>query len=290
MPYLADAVPRATFAISYPCYLRHKHRPAYGLGRSLGEHALQRRPHEGQGEEYGGAIEQGVDFPRPAAGELYQYVGDEPEAYAVGDVEGQRQRQDGQEGRDGLVETVPRDEPDGGHHQKADHDEGGGGHGRDEQRVIAPRGVRYRERAAEDRDQRRERQGEQKEQPDDHARHAGSTSLGDPRPALYIAGNRAGAHAAAEDGRQRIDQQNAPGLRHLAILIEELAFLGYGEHGPHGVEEIRHEEGEDHGQQRELQDLWHCEHPAPYGRGVEAEVHYPFGRRHDPEDHTHDAR
>src|ERR671910_484527 len=118
----------------------------------------------------------------------------------------------------------------------------------------------------------------------------GSGIGGDPRPALYIAGNRAGAHAAAEDGRQRIDQQNAPGLRHLAILIEELAFLGHGEHGPHGVEEIRHEEGEDHGQQRELQDLPHGEHPAPYGRGVEAEVHYPLGRRHDPEDHTHDAR
>src|ERR671921_166329 len=255
-----------------------------------GQQTLQRGPHESQGEEQSGAVEQRVDLAGPTAGEFDQDVGDEAEAYAVGDVEGQRQRQDGQEGRDGLVETVPRDEPDGGHHQKADHDEGGGGHGRDEQRVIAPRGVRYRERAAEDRDQRRERQGEQKEEPNDHARHAGSTSLGDPRPALYIAGNRTGAHAAAENGRQRIDQQNAPGLRHPALLIQELAFLGHGEHGPHGVEEIRHEEGEDHGQKRELQDLPHSEHPAPDSRGVEAEVHYPFRGRHDPEEHAYNAR
>src|SRR5829696_3735883 len=62
--------------------------------------------------------------------------------------------------------------------------------------------------------------GEQKEEPDDHACHAGPPSLGDPRPALYVAGHRTGAHAAAEDSRQRIDQQNAPGLRHPALLIE----------------------------------------------------------------------
>src|SRR5215216_6758742 len=110
-----------------------------------GEKALQRGPHEGQGEEQGGAVEQRMDLPRLPPGELDQDVGDEAEAYAVGDVEGQRQRQDGQEGRNGLVETLPRDEPDGGHHQEADHYEGGGGHGRDEQRVVTSRWVRYRE-------------------------------------------------------------------------------------------------------------------------------------------------
>src|SRR5919107_2911181 len=278
---ITDAVPHATIARFTPHSARIN---------PSGEQALQRGPHEGQGEEHGGPVEQRVDLAGPAAGEFDQDVGDEPEAYAVGDVEGQRQRENGQECRDGLVEMIPRDEPHGGHHQETDHYEGGGGHGRDEQRIVASRWVRYRERAAEDRDQGRERQGERKEEPDDHACHAGPPSLGDPRPALYIAGYRAGAHAAAEDSRQRIDQQNALGLRHPALLIEELAFLGHGEHGPHGVEEICHEEGEHHRQQRELQDLPHSEHPAPYGRGVEAEVYYPFWRRHDPEDHTHDAR
>src|SRR5215208_4735784 len=271
----------------YPPPCTHKHLLARLYS---GQQTLQCGPHESQGEEQGGAVEQRVDLVRPTAGEFDQDVGDEAEAYAVRDVEGQRQRQDGQEGRDGLVETLPRDEPDGGHHQEADHYEGWGGNGRDEQRVVTSRWVRYREGAAEDRDQGRERQGEQKEEPDDHACHAGPPSLGDPRPTLYVAGDRTGAHAAAEDGRQRIDQQNALGLRHPALLIEELAFLGHGEHGPHGVEEICHEEGEDHGQQRELQDLWHGEHPASYGRGVEAEVNYPCWRRHDPEDHTYDAR
>src|SRR5215208_3674736 len=65
-----------------------------------------------------------------------------------------------------------------------------------------------------------ETQGEHKEEPDDHACHAGPPSLGDPGPALYVAGHRTGAHAAAEDSRQRIDKQNALGLRHPALLIE----------------------------------------------------------------------
>src|SRR5215212_3214995 len=203
----------------------------------------------------------------PAAGEFDQDVGDEPEAYAVGDVEGQRQGENGQECRDGLVETVPRDEPHGGHHQEPDHYEGGGGHRRNEQGVVTSCRIGYRERAAEDGDQGRERQGEQAEEPDDHAGHAGSSSFGDPRPALYIARYRARAHASAEDGGQRVDQQDALGLRHLA-------FLGHGEHRPHGVEEVCHEQGEDHGQQRELQDLPYSEHPAPDGRGVELEVYY----------------
>src|ERR671916_2469480 len=120
-----------------------------------GEQPLQRGPHEGQGEEQGGAVEQRVDLAGPAAGEFDQDVGDETEAYAVRDVEGQRQRQDSQEGRDGLVETLPGDEPDGGHHQKADHYECRGGHGGDEQGIVASRWGRYRERAAEDRDQGR---------------------------------------------------------------------------------------------------------------------------------------
>src|SRR5215216_808555 len=114
---------------SYPPPCTHKH-----LWTRLcsGQQTLQRGPHESQGEEQGGAVEQRVDLVRPTAGEFDQDVGDEAEAYAVRDVEGQRQRQDGQEGRDGLIETLPRDEPDGGHHQEADHYEGGGGHGRDE--------------------------------------------------------------------------------------------------------------------------------------------------------------
>src|SRR5215213_6573660 len=273
---------------SYPPLCTHKH--LWARLRS-GQQSLQRRPHESQGEEQGGAVEQRVDLASPTAGEFDQDVGDKAEAYAVRDVEGQRQRQDGQECRDGLVETLPRDEPHGGHHQEPDHYEGGGGHGRDEQRVVASRGIGYRERAAEDRDQGRERQGEQEEEPDDHAGHAGPSSFGHPRPALYIARYRARAHASAEDGGQRVDQQDALGLRHLALLlVDELAFLGHGEHRPHGVEEVCHEQGEDHRQQRELQDLPHGENPAPDGRGVEVEVDYPLWQRHDPEDHPHDAR
>src|ERR687894_3331480 len=105
--------------------------PVRRMGLASGERALQRRPHEGRGEEHGRAVEEWVDLTGPAAGELYQHVGDEPEAYAVGDVEGERERQDGQEGRDGLVVTVPRDEPHRGHHQEADHYEGRGRDGGD---------------------------------------------------------------------------------------------------------------------------------------------------------------
>src|ERR671916_624987 len=195
MPYLPNTVPRATFTISYPRYLRHKHRQSYGLGRSSGEHALQRWPHEGQGEEQGDAVEQGVDFPRPAAGELYQHIGDEPEAYAVGDVEGQRECQDGQEGRDGLVEAVPRDEPDGGHHQEADHYKGRGRDGGDKDVPVLRAGDGHG--AAEDRDQGRERQREQEQQPDDDAGQTRPTALGDPRPALYVTRHGARTRRAA---------------------------------------------------------------------------------------------
>src|ERR671920_2109611 len=85
-----------------------------------GDQALQRRPHEGQREQRGRHVEQGMNLADPAPGELDQDVGDEPEAYTVGDVEGQRQGQYGQEGGDGLVEAVPWDLPNLGHHQETD--------------------------------------------------------------------------------------------------------------------------------------------------------------------------
>jgi hypothetical protein len=50
-----------------------------------------------------------VDLANTSAGEFGQDVGDEAEPYAVRDVEDQRQ-----DGQEGLVETLPRDEPDKG--------------------------------------------------------------------------------------------------------------------------------------------------------------------------------
>src|SRR5215210_7611814 len=108
---ITDGVRRATFARFYPPVSRRK--PSR-------EQVLQGWPDKGEGEEHGGAVEEGVDLTRLAPGELDQDVGDEAEPYPVGDVEGKRQRQDGKEGGDGLVEPVPGDEADGCHHQKAD--------------------------------------------------------------------------------------------------------------------------------------------------------------------------
>ena len=50
-----------------------------------------------------------MDLASPTAGEFGQDVGDEAEHYAVRDAEDQPQ-----DGQKGLVETLPRDEPDQG--------------------------------------------------------------------------------------------------------------------------------------------------------------------------------
>src|SRR3712207_9434105 len=63
------------------------------------------------------------DLPR----ELDQDVGDKAEPYAVGDVKGQRQRQDGQKGGYSLVEVVPGDKEHGGDHQEPRSEERRGG-------------------------------------------------------------------------------------------------------------------------------------------------------------------
>src|ERR687894_2864731 len=108
----------------YPPFHRRKH-----SRRTLREHTLQGGPDEGQGEEQGGAVEEGVDLAGPAPRQLDQDVGDEAEPYPIGDVEGQRQRQDGQEGGDRIVEVFPGYETDGGHHQEPDHYQRRGRHG-----------------------------------------------------------------------------------------------------------------------------------------------------------------
>src|SRR5215208_2636663 len=121
--------PRATFGRLYPHPGNHKHREAYLSGTLSGEEALQGRPDEGQREEQGGPVEQRVHLAGLTPGEFDQDVGDEAEPYPVGDVEGQRQRQDGEEGRYRLVEVVPGDKADGGDHQEPDHYQSGGRHG-----------------------------------------------------------------------------------------------------------------------------------------------------------------
>jgi len=60
-----------------------------------GEGALQCGPYEGQREEHSGTVEQGMDLSGFATGELDQGVGDETEADAVRNIEGQRERQEG---------------------------------------------------------------------------------------------------------------------------------------------------------------------------------------------------
>src|SRR5215212_5743788 len=150
MPYLRLLLP------FYPPPATHK---------LSGDQTLQRRPHEGQREERGRDVEQRMNLADSALGKLDQDVGDEPEAYTVGDVERQRQCQYGQECGDGLFEAVPRNMPYLGHHQEPDDYQGGGSDGRDEQGLASSRRVRYGDRAAEDRDQGREREATRNRSP-----------------------------------------------------------------------------------------------------------------------------
>ena len=62
-----------------------------------------------------------------AVEQLDDHVADESEPDAVADVVGQRDADDGQEGRERLLEVVPRDLADRAHHQEADDDERAGG-------------------------------------------------------------------------------------------------------------------------------------------------------------------
>jgi hypothetical protein len=87
---ITDAVPHATIARFTLHPPRINTKEALFLRVFSGEQALQSRPHEGQGEEYCGAVEQGMDLAGPAAGEFDQDVRDKTEPYTVGDVEGQR--------------------------------------------------------------------------------------------------------------------------------------------------------------------------------------------------------
>src|SRR3954451_15557523 len=190
---ITDAVPEATFTRLTPSPPRINNRANSYLRSSSAEQILQRGPHEGEREEHGCDVEKRMNLAGLASGELDQHVRDEPETYSVRDVEGERQRQYGQKGGDGLVKPVPRDVPDLGHHQEPDDYQGGGRHGREEQGTASSRRVRYRDRAAEHGDEGREREGDQEEETDDHAAQARPPSFRAPRPALYVAGHRARA-------------------------------------------------------------------------------------------------
>src|SRR5215211_1122159 len=230
-----------------------------------------------------------MDLAGPAPGQLDQDVGYEAEPYPIGDVEGQRQRQDGQEGGDRIVEAFPGYETDGRHHQEPDHYQRRGRHrGGEDLLSLLRAGDGYR--AAEDRDQGRERQREQEEHPDHHARKARPAAFGDTRPALYVARHRTGAQRPAPGRCQRIDQQDALESRGASVIVEELRFLAHRYDGAHRVEEVRHEQGEDHGYEGDPQHLRYRQHPATDGGGVEAEVHDAARQGHDAEDHTHDTR
>src|SRR5918998_3282351 len=252
-----------------------------------GEQRLEGGPHESEGEQDRRDVEEGVDLTRPALGELDQDVGDKAETYPVGDVEGQRQRQDRQESRYRLVVAVPQYESDGGHHQEANDYQGWRRDWGDEDLALLR--PRHRHGAAENRDERRERQRDQEQQPHHHAGHTRPSALGHPRAALYEARHRAGARGPPERRRQGVDEEDALGLRYPALLVEQAALLADRDHGPHRVEEVGHKEREDHGYQRDLQDLRHGQHASADGRGVEAEVHDPARRRDDARDHADDS-
>jgi hypothetical protein len=105
----------------------------------LREGALQHREHEYHGEKERRSIEQRMNIAGLVARELYEYIRNKAKADPVGDIEGKRQGQNGEEGGNRFVRGFLGDKTYCRHHQEANDHERGRGYG--ETKISCPASV-----------------------------------------------------------------------------------------------------------------------------------------------------
>ena len=147
-----------------------------------------------------------------------------------------------------LSGTRPVDVGDDPHHQVADHDQRGRDRRVDERcprrpaRPAPTSAMIGTKKIASANSAGGDERGE-----------AGARALGDAGAALDVGRHARDAHRAADRGRARVDQQQPVGLRQPALVVEHPAAAADRDRGADRVEEVGHEQREDHRDQRHRQ-------------------------------------
>src|SRR5208283_4923088 len=208
-----------------------KHDSGRGLGHGGGAGSAERPDFEEGQEEHG---RHRVADRRDRAGapeaDPQEDRADEPDPDPLGDAEGERYREDRQDGRRGRLEVAHVDLHDRLHHEDPDDHEG------------------RRRRARRDReDERREEEGEEHEDGHPDRREAGPPARLDPGRRLDVADDRGGAAEGRQDRRDRVGEQRAPGVGEAALLVEQARALGDADQRADVVEHVDEQQREDEG-------------------------------------------
>ena len=180
--------------------------------------------------------------------DLGDAVEDESRRDAVGDAVADGHKDAGKVGRNRLVEVVPLDLPEGGHHHDADHNQRrSGGRKRDGADKGCQKGA----------DGKAER--------NNHAGQTGAAARADACGALDVGGGVGGAKDRADRGGNRVGEQRPVHLgveaggglhRALVLLAEDAGAASGADEGADGVKgvgEAEREDGDQH--QRQLGDI-----------------------------------
>src|SRR6266545_4314526 len=216
------------------------------------EIVLQERDEEVEDEPSRDRVQERMDAPPLALSYANERVGDEPEPDAVRDRERERHDQNGDRRREAEREIAEIDsgqfslgDPvlsrlgsllrlgERGHHQVADDDERRRsrlqGHHADE---WGEEHEREEQRAANDRNP------------------TGAATGSDSRSRLDVRRRRGGGRRAAGHRRDGVDEKGLADLGELTVLRQVARLLPHPDKGPHRVEEVGEEEGEDPRQRR----------------------------------------
>ena len=148
-----------------------------------------------------------ADFAVAATAELNEGEGEQAEAEAGGDAEGEWGGDEGEEGGKGFAEIVPFDAGDGAAHERADEDEGRSG------------GV-----SGNRRNERRAKHGDEEKRGNDDIAEAGARTGRHSGGAFDVAGDGGCSGEGAKHGAESVGEESAAGAGEFAVA-KEAAFL-----------------------------------------------------------------
>ena len=171
--------------------------------------------------------DQRTDFAVSSSSELYEGEGQQAQAEARSDAEGERRGHKGEEGREGLAEITPVDACDGAAHERTNEDEGRSG------------GV-----SGNGRDQRRAKHRDEEERGDDDIAEARPCTSCDSGGAFDVAGDCRCTGEGTEERAESVGKQCATRARKFPVP-QEAAFFTDANERAHIVEDVDKEKYED---------------------------------------------
>ena len=152
-------------------------------------------------------------------------IGDEAHGDAVGDGEGQRDRDDGEQRREQFGGVVPGQVAHAAEHQQGHEHQGAAG-------------GEFRHHAR----QRRQEYGEQEQDADSHCGQPGAAAAGNARHAFHVTGHRGAAEAGADHAGGTVGLQRPVQVTHRPLPVHQAGAVGNAHQGAGGVEQVDEQE------------------------------------------------